>query len=91
MANTKSAKKRIRQNARRRERNVRIRTRARGSVRSAVRAVETEPVAEGEQAVKAAVRELDRAASKGVIHSKNAGRRKSRLLKRLKKAQSEKS
>jgi small subunit ribosomal protein S20 len=33
--------------------------------------------------VKSAIRELDRAASKGVIHRNNAARRKSRLQKRL--------
>jgi small subunit ribosomal protein S20 len=34
-------------------------------------------------AVQEAISELDRAASKGVIHPKNAARRKSRLMKRL--------
>ena len=36
-----------------------------------------------ELAVRAAVRELDRAAKKGVIHPNNAARRKSRLMKQL--------
>lgn len=36
-----------------------------------------------ELAVRAAVRELDRAAKKGVIHPNNASRRKSRLMKQL--------
>ncbi len=36
-----------------------------------------------EEAVRAAVRELDRAAKKGVIHPNNAARRKSRLMKQL--------
>ena len=83
MANTKSAKKRIRQNSRRRVRNAKIRTRARSSVRGARQAVEGTNPAAGEAAVKAAIQELDRAASKGVIHRNNAARRKSRLQKRL--------
>lgn len=83
MANTKSAKKRIRQNSRRRVRNARVRTRARSSVRAARQVVESGDAAAGETAVKAAIRELDRAASKGVIHSNNAARRKSRLQKQL--------
>ncbi len=36
-----------------------------------------------ESAVRAAVRELDRASKKGVIHPNNAARRKSRLMKQL--------
>jgi small subunit ribosomal protein S20 len=87
LANTKSAKKRIRQNSRRRVRNARIRTRARSSVRSARQAVEGGG-ASSEAAVKSAIEELDRAASKGVIHRNNAARRKSRLQKHLAKMKS---
>jgi small subunit ribosomal protein S20 len=36
-----------------------------------------------QEAVKVAVSELDRAVSKGVLHAKNAARRKSRLIARL--------
>ena len=36
-----------------------------------------------EDAVRAAVSELDRAAKKGVLHKNNAARRKSRLMKQL--------
>ncbi len=36
-----------------------------------------------EEAVRAAVSELDRAAKKGVLHPNNAARRKSRLMKQL--------
>jgi small subunit ribosomal protein S20 len=36
-------------------------------------------------AVKLALVELDKAASKGVIHKRNAARRKSRLMKQLNK------
>ena len=82
MANTRSAKKRIRQNARRRLRNRAVRTRARTSVRQAREALEGEgPTAD--QAVKVAISQLDRAASKGVIHRNSAARRKRRLAKRL--------
>jgi len=38
-------------------------------------------------AVVAAISSLDRAAAKGVIHPNNAARRKSRLMKKLNKAQ----
>jgi len=83
LANTKSAKKRIRQNSRRRVRNARIRTRARSSVRTARQAIEGTDKVAGEAAVKSAIQELDRAAAKGVLHRNNAARRKGRLQKRL--------
>lgn len=84
MANTKSAKKRIRQNSRRRTRNLKIRTRARSRVRVARASITGEDSTLAEQAVMAAIQELDRAASKGVIHPNNAARRKSRLYRSLK-------
>ncbi len=40
-----------------------------------------------QQAVATAVRSLDKAAEKGIIHPNNAARRKSRLMKKLNKAQ----
>ena len=39
------------------------------------------------EAIRAAISELDRAVTKGVLHRNNAGRRKSRLMARLHKAQ----
>ena len=85
LANTRSAKKRMRQNVRRRIRNRDVRSRARGAVKSARKAVgSSQP--EAEATVKQAIRELDKAASKGVIHRNNAARRKSRLMKRLARA-----
>lgn len=54
--------------------------RARASISADAKSPETA------ESVKEAVRALDRAASKGVIHPNNAARRKSRLLQRLNKA-----
>ena len=83
MANLPSAKKRIRQNAKRRMRNRIYRTRARTFVKHARIAIESGDSDSATDAVRKAVSELDRASSKGVIHRKNAARRKSRLMKRL--------
>lgn len=83
MANTESAKKRIRQNAKRRLRNKLFRTRARTFAKRAQLALEAGDRETTAEAVRLAVSELDRAAHKGVIHRKNAARRKSRLMKRL--------
>ena len=83
MANTRSAKKRIRQNEKRRVRNQSDRTRARNYVRRARAALESGDREAASAAVRLAASELDRAATKGVIHSKNAARRKGRLMKQL--------
>ena len=83
LANTSSAKKRIRQNEKRRVRNKADRTRARSHVRIARAALESGDSEAASAAVLLAARERDRAAAKGVIHSKNASRRKGRLMKQL--------
>lgn len=83
LANTASAKKRIRQNAKRRIRNRIYSSQARTYVKRARIALETNNAESAIDAVREAVSKLDRAASKGVIHRKNAARRKSRLMKRL--------
>lgn len=83
MANTASAKKRVRQNEKRRMRNRVWLTRARSTVKQARITIDSEDSAASVAAVNKAISELDRAASKGVIHKRNAARRKSRLLKML--------
>ncbi len=87
MANTRSAKKRMRQNQKRRLRNRMVRTRARRAVRQGRQAIESGDLDAAKTAVVRAVSELDRAAVKGVIHRNNAARRKSRLMKRLARVQ----
>ncbi len=79
MANTKSAIKRIRQNERRRLRNRAVRSR----VRSAVKLGRTATGAETQAAVLDAIRTLDKAVNKGVIHRNTAARKKSALARRL--------
>ena len=79
MAKIKSAKKRIRQNERRRLRNRAVRSKVRGVVKVA-RAAEaaTRPAA-----VLEAIRALDRAVSKGILHRNTAARKKSALARSL--------
>lgn len=83
MANTASAKKRIRSNARKALRNKMIKSRVRSAVKQARQGISATDVAAAKQATLAAVSELDKAAEKGVIHKNNAARRKSRLMKKL--------
>ena len=83
MANTRSAKKRIRQNEKHRVRNRVYRGRARTFVKNARLAIDTGDIDAARTATFEAVSELDRAAQKGVLHKNNASRRKSRLMKSL--------
>jgi small subunit ribosomal protein S20 len=83
MANHQSAIKRQRQNEKRRLHNRAWRSRARTFVRSAREAITETGGDDAVEATRQAISELDRAASKGVIHHRNAARRKSRLMRQL--------
>jgi small subunit ribosomal protein S20 len=81
MANTRSAKKRLRQNEKRRIRNK--------STKSYLKTIakklrEVQEQGEAEKLLKEIYKAYDKAASKGVIHKNNAARHKSRLTKFVK-------
>lgn len=85
MANTASARKRIRQTAKRTERNQARKSR----MRTFIKKVET-AIAGGDQesaaaALRAAQPEMHRAATKGVAHRNTVARKLSRLSARIKK------
>jgi small subunit ribosomal protein S20 len=82
MPNTTSAKKRMRQEEKRRLHNRMVKSTVKTQITKARQAIGA-GAADAEAAVRAAVSELDRAAKKGVIHRNNAARRKSRLMKQL--------
>jgi small subunit ribosomal protein S20 len=84
---TASAKKQARSGVRRAMRNRAVRSEVKTKVVKARRTLVGGPVAESERFAIAleAIQALDRAASKGVLHRNNAGRRKSRLAKQLAK------
>ena len=73
MPNLASAKKRLRQNAKRKLVNQMIKTRVKTETKKALETGD----------IKTASGAIDRAAAKGVIHKNAAARRKSRLAKRL--------
>ncbi|NOK39805.1 30S ribosomal protein S20 [Corallococcus exercitus] len=81
MANTKSAEKRHRQSLKRRARNVNVRTTVKDAVKSAREAIASKDGAKTTDALKAASKTLNKAASKGVLHKRTAARRISRLAK----------
>lgn len=86
VANSRSAEKRVRVNARKRERNVSIRSALKTSIKRFDRALAESPEAAEGQLVNT-VKSLDKAAAKGIIHKNAAARKKSRLTKRLAQAQ----
>ncbi len=85
MANIKSQKKRILTNAKRAERNKAVRSEMKTRTKLAVNTVGTDDNAE---AVRLAVKRIDKAAAKGVIHPNAAARKKSRLMKHVNAAAS---
>jgi small subunit ribosomal protein S20 len=84
MANTNSAKKATRKIARRTEVNKARRSRMRNFVRKVEEALASGDKAAAEAALKAAQPELQRAATKGVMHRNTASRKVSRLAQRVK-------
>lgn len=87
MANTESAKKRIRSSARKWERNRRYRSAARTHVKKASSLIKQGELDAAVEATREAASILDKAARKGILHPRNAARRKSRLMKKLASAQ----
>lgn len=85
MANIKSQKKRNLTNAKRAERNKAVRSELRTRAKNAVKTASTDDSAES---LRIAVKRLDMAAAKGVIHKNQAARRKSRLMKAVAAASS---
>jgi small subunit ribosomal protein S20 len=80
VANIKSAKKRVIVSGKKHERNRTVRSAVKTRIARVRRLVEegdSQPLAD----LKAAVSALDRAAERGILHPRNAARRKSRLMR----------
>ena len=84
MANTASARKRIRQNERRRERNVARMSRMRTFIKKVELAIQAGDKSAAAEAFKVAQPEMQRAAGKGVIARNTISRKLSRLSARVK-------
>jgi small subunit ribosomal protein S20 len=82
MANIRSQIKRNRQNERRRLRNKGVRSEAKTRIKNAINAAEA-GAEDQDQALRQAVKRLDKAAAKGIIHPNQAAKRKSRLARRV--------
>jgi small subunit ribosomal protein S20 len=82
VANIRSQMKRNRQNERRRLRNKAVRSEMRTRSKRAVGAF-TDGSEDAGEALRLAVKRIDKAASRGVIHRNQAANRKSRLMRRV--------
>ncbi len=80
MANIKSQIKRNKQNVVARERNKAVKSEVRTRTKNAVAAVGAE---NEEEALRAAIKRIDKAAAKGVIHKNQAANKKSGLMQRI--------
>jgi small subunit ribosomal protein S20 len=81
VANIKSQIKRNRQNEKARLRNKAVKSSLKTSIRKFREAADSGDMEETGVALRAACRQLDRAASKGVIHKRQAANRKSAIAK----------
>lgn len=89
LANTESAKKRIRQSEKRTERNRHYSATARTYVKKARRLIAENKLDEAELVARDAYQTLDKAARKHIVHPSNAARRKGRLMAALAAARAE--
>jgi small subunit ribosomal protein S20 len=81
VANIKSQIKRIKTNEKARLRNKSVKSSLKTAIRKTREAVESGDVAKAQELAQAASRQLDKAASKGVIHANQAANKKSALAK----------
>ncbi len=79
MANIKSAKKRVRVIETKTLRNKMIKS----SLKTSIKKADAAEPAEKEAAVRAAIKKVDQACAKGILHKNTAARKKSQLAKKL--------
>ncbi len=81
MPNIKSAKKRVLTSAKKKENNNIIEARTKTSIKKFVKEVEAGNKEEAAQKLDVAIKNIDKAASSGLMHKNKAARQKSRLMK----------
>lgn len=84
MANSLSAKKRARQQEKRRQHNASLRSRMRTHVKKVQKAVDAGDRTAAAQALEKAVPVIDTMVNKGIVHQNKAARHKSRLNRKVK-------
>ncbi len=85
MPNIKSAKKRVVVNATKAARNKATNSALKTAIKKANAAIDANDAAKAD-AVKVAVKKIDQAAAKGLLHKNNAAHKKSQLVNKLNKS-----
>ncbi len=85
MANTKQAKKRVRQAEKHRRHNASMRSMLRTYIKKVVIAIATGDQTAAQASLQEATPVIDRMVNKGIIHKNKAARHKSRLTHHIKK------
>ncbi|CQR46904.1 30S ribosomal protein S20 [Paraliobacillus sp. PM-2] len=83
MANIKSAIKRVRLNNELRAHNTPIKTDMRSHIKQVEKLVANKNVEDAKVALQKAIKKIDKAVQKGIIHKNNGNRQKSRLAKKV--------
>ena len=81
MPNIKSAKKRVLTSKRKCGENTLVESRMKNSIKKLERTIKEGNKEESEKALKVTLRNIDKAENIGLVHKKNAARKKSRLTK----------
>lgn len=83
MANIKSAIKRVRLNNDKRVHNAPIKTEMRSHIKQVENFVAEANVENAKTALQGAIKKIDKAVQKGIVHKNNGNRQKSRLTKKV--------
>jgi len=83
VAHSKSSRKRVRQNLKRRLRNRRRKAAAKESVRALAETIHAGKREQADQQLRDAYRQLDKTSARGASHKRSAARKKSRLARRV--------
>ena len=83
MANLKNAEKKIKQIAKKTEENIKLKSTVKNAIKNTDKAVLAGDKESAEKYLKAAVKALDNAKSKGLVHKNKVDREKSRLAKKV--------
>ena len=81
MPNIKSAKKRVLTSAKKKENNNVVEQKTKTAVKKFVKEVEAGNKKEAQEKLNVAIKNIDKAASAGLMHKNKAARQKSRLMK----------
>jgi len=91
MPQRRAAKKDLRQNKKRRQKNLEVKHSMKAAIKKLKKAVGSKDASTREKALTEVYKILDKAATKKIIHRNKAARRKSRFSKLLKKTTSKSS